>query len=198
MDPKPAQPHPNDDGTAMSNQEELILLAKAKAGDREAILKLWAKYVRLVKAIIRYLLGYYSDVEDLAQEVYLKFSGNIATFQGKGPFRAWVAQIARNQCFGHLEKRRFETQLPEEFADTTEDPALNADIVRQLVEVDEALATMKPKEQLVVRAKLEGWKTDAEVAEQTGLSKDQVRGIIRALRRKFGGGHNKARGARFG
>ena len=184
----------------MSSEDHRLLLDRVLAG-RQALQALWLALVPVVKGVVRHYLRSNDHVDDLAQEVFLKFSAEIESYRGEGELRAWIAMITRRICFDHFRKNgRSIPTAPwdEQICVAVEDPAWNDEIARQLIEVDEVLSTMTPREQRVVKAKLDGWEKDAEVAERLGMTYDQVRAIIKSLRRKMGRGTGNTNAAKVG
>ena len=53
------------------------------------------RYQRLVFSIIYHYVGARDVVEDLAQEVFLKVFRSLATFDMRGPLKAWVSALTR-------------------------------------------------------------------------------------------------------
>jgi RNA polymerase sigma-70 factor (ECF subfamily) len=181
----------------MSNEDEHLLVDRIIAG-QAALLELWLALAPLVKGVIRYYLRSNNDVDDLAQEIFIKFSAQIGSYRREGELRAWMYRIVKNHCLDYLKKNgRLSAADPLEDQPLV-DPIFSEHMMNQLIEANEAFSSMTPREQDVVRAKLEGWEKDAEVAEHLGLSYDQVRGIIRSLRRKMGRGNDNSSTAKAG
>lgn len=78
--------------------EELI--EPAKCGDQKAQQELWHAHRRWVAAIILAHRPRTVEVEDLLQDVAVKFVSKIHTLREDGAFRPWLRQIAINICRG--------------------------------------------------------------------------------------------------
>lgn len=82
------------------------LVAQALKGDRGAAEEVVSRYQRLVFNILYHYLGPGSDIEDLAQDIFLKFFKNLERYDPKRPLKHWLARIASNQCIDEIRKRQ--------------------------------------------------------------------------------------------
>lgn len=166
-------------------------IERALGGDEDAAREIIEKLHRPVLSTIHRFLGrgYAEEVEDIAQEIFLKVFRNLGKFD---PHRGvklttWVFSIVRNHCFDVLKSRRprpaslgsdddeGRAAVPEP-QDETELPPLRAALDRELGgKIEEALQRLRPAYRLVfVLREFEGldYKTIAEV---TGLEVGTVK-----------------------
>ncbi len=102
-------------GMAKTDEE---LVAQALNGDPKGFETLIGRYQSLVFRIVYHYLGRRNEVEDIAQEVFLKVFRSLAQYDTGRPFKAWVSRIAVNSCFDELRKTRArKEQLFSELAD---------------------------------------------------------------------------------
>jgi RNA polymerase sigma-70 factor (ECF subfamily) len=80
--------------------EEADLIRRACRGDRSASEALWSANRRWVAAIVLAHRPKHIDVEDLMQDVAIKFVGKVGTLRDEAAFRPWLRQIAVNACRG--------------------------------------------------------------------------------------------------
>ena len=85
--------------TCRQNPDEQ-LVESARRGDREAQQELWRAHRRWVAAIILAHRPRTVDVEDLLQDVAVKFVSKIHTLRENRAFRPWLRQVALNVCRG--------------------------------------------------------------------------------------------------
>ena len=91
------------------------LVKATLAGEPHAFEEIVERYQRLVFHIIYHYLGRRAEVEDMAQEVFLKVFRSLETFDAKRPLKAWISRITANTCLDEVRKaRKRKTQL---FAD---------------------------------------------------------------------------------
>lgn len=84
--------------------EEKILINKILKGDLQSFKTLVERYENLVFCVIRRLLNKTEDVEDIAQEVFIKVHQNLVRFNFQAKLSTWIAQIAYNTALNHLKK----------------------------------------------------------------------------------------------
>lgn len=89
------------------NPSDQELVRRVVAGDdREAFGELIDRHKRGVFSLLTRLLGRSSEVEDIAQNVFLAVYRGIHAFKGKAQFGTWIYRIAYNQACSELRKRK--------------------------------------------------------------------------------------------
>lgn len=88
------------------NEEEKILLEKAKSGDVEAYEELVKSHYTIVYNIALRMLSNTHDASDLAQEVFIKIFKSIKNFEGKSSFKTWIYRITINLCYDEYKKKK--------------------------------------------------------------------------------------------
>jgi RNA polymerase sigma-70 factor (ECF subfamily) len=86
--------------------QELAWIERAQRGDREAFGFLVQRYQRRVFSHVFRVLRRPDEVEDMAQEIFLKAFRSIRSYDRRSPFGAWLSRIAVNHCYDHLRKER--------------------------------------------------------------------------------------------
>lgn len=87
-------------------QREAHLIQQAQEGNQQAFEALLKMHDRRVFALIGGFLRRRQDVEDLAQEVFLKAYLAIGRFRPGAPFAPWLRRIAVNACYDQLRRIR--------------------------------------------------------------------------------------------
>lgn len=135
------------------------LVASVRAGEETAARALVEQLYPQVAGRISRLLPRREEIEDLAQEVFLRLFSRLGQFHG-GSFPAWVDAITRRVCYDALRKRRVRPEW--RFADLDDDPAEPASEAAP-AEVDSAavvaalLAQLPPEQAwLLQQVELEG------------------------------------------
>ncbi len=158
--------------------EDGELVRRSLAGDRGAFEVLVRRYQRLVFRIVGGFLRNRADVEEVAQEVFVRAFVALPGFRLGAPLRPWLAQIATRASYDRLRRGRRsaevsweelgpgEQQAADQLAAGT-DPAERA-AARDLAE--RALACLSPKDrQALILAEVQGF-TAAEVGQALGCS----------------------------
>jgi RNA polymerase sigma factor (sigma-70 family) len=100
------------------------LVVAARTGDAAAARLLVERLFPQVAGRIGGLLPRRGEVEDLAQEVFLRVFSRLGQFDD-GSFPAWVDSITRHVCYDALRRQRVRPEW--RFADFPEDPPEQAD-----------------------------------------------------------------------
>jgi len=87
-------------------QREAHLIQQVQEGNQQAFEALLKMHDRQVFALIGGFLRRRQDVEDLAQEVFLKAYLAIGRFRPGAPFAPWLRRIAVNACYDQLRRIR--------------------------------------------------------------------------------------------
>lgn len=85
--------------------DEAALVARARAGDREAFGDLVRATERGVLAICRAMVTNDDDAEDIAQEAYLKAWRALGRFDVRRPFAPWMHRIASTTAIDAARRR---------------------------------------------------------------------------------------------
>ncbi|MBC8117040.1 MAG: sigma-70 family RNA polymerase sigma factor [Candidatus Saccharimonas sp.] len=92
----------------MNDDEQII--ARVLSGDADAYRCLVEKHERSVFGFVKGLVRNESDVEDLAQEVFVAAFTHLASFDvRRAKFSTWLLTIAHNRCCNHLKRRSLAT-----------------------------------------------------------------------------------------
>lgn len=105
--------------SSVQDPQETEWIHRAQRGDEEAFRLLVEKYERRVLALVFHIIRQQNEVEDLAQEVFVKIFRAIRSYNFRASFGAWVSRITVNHCYDYLRRQRssrltYYWQLPEE------------------------------------------------------------------------------------
>lgn len=92
----------------MTGEQERQVIERARNGDRKAIRQLYDCYSQYVSATCSRYLTDRGDHKDVLQDSFVKVFSSLDRFEyrGEGSFRAWLRQIAVNECLKCLRSRR--------------------------------------------------------------------------------------------
>ena len=91
------------------------LVDRCRRGDQEAFRELVDAYKRMVFAIISRSAADRSQIEDLAQDVFVRVHRGLVGFRGDSRLSTWICRIALNVC-ANARKSRPNEVLPAEVA----------------------------------------------------------------------------------
>jgi len=174
-----------------NDTQDWELVRQSLQGNTQAFAGLVRRYERLVFRIAGGFLRDRAEVEDVAQEAFLKAFEALPGFRENAPFGPWVAQIATRVCYDRLRLRQRRSEVAWEDLSLAEqatartaaagggvaDPAATRDLAER------ALATLAPKDrQSLVLVEALGY-TAAEAGRAMGCSALAVRVRIHRARR---------------
>ena len=186
---------PPDDGKeirkpAAVSAQEPELVRRAQAGDINAFEELMIRHQRRVFAIVGGILRGREDVEDVAQQVFIKVFQSLRRFDRRSAFSTWLYKVTVNECWDYLRKKRarplvYEADLSEEQAQQLETrhpvgteggATASADRRAELRDMlDRLLAEMTEEEQTMLMLKeVEGFSVE-EIGEVFGLNVNTVK-----------------------
>lgn len=95
--------------------EDFRLVNAFKAGDQKAFEELVRRYQRQVANIVYLTLGSREEVQDIAQEVFIRVHRSIDKFEFDASFFSWIYRITVNLCIDELRRRRIKRALSLDF-----------------------------------------------------------------------------------
>jgi RNA polymerase sigma-70 factor (ECF subfamily) len=157
------------DGAARRG-EDRELVRKAQHGDKEAFEVLVEKHQGRVFAVAGGILRNQEDVEDVAQQVFMKAYFSLKRFDQRAAFSTWLYKITVNECWDLLRKRKvrplvFESELTEEQAHRYQSAG---------EQKEEALDV---SEQLEMRQQVESWLRCLEERDRAMLVLKEIQGF---------------------
>ena len=183
----------------MEQEEDLALVSLTLGGDEAAFAEIVRRYSPRVFQVASRFFRRRSDVEDAAQEVFLRAYTRLTDYEGRGSLEGWMTRIATTTCLNLLRdtKRRPEAtlnDLPEEEGDWLENQLADLSIERHRSTesgmvaadlADRALATLSPDDRLALIL-LDGAGTSIkQIAEMTGWSESNVKTRASRARRRM-------------
>jgi RNA polymerase sigma-70 factor, ECF subfamily len=175
------------EGTLARRGDDRELVRRAQQGDKEAFEVLVAKHQGRVFAVAGGILRNREDVEDIAQQVFLKAYFSLKRFDQRSAFSTWLYKITVNECWDLLRKKKvrplvFESELSEEQAhmyQSTEQKADFApDVSSQLEakqQLDQWLDCLEERDRaMLVLKEVQGF-TVEEIADMMGINGNTVK-----------------------
>ncbi len=164
------------------------ILQRIADGDRNAVKDCLDKYGGLVWSIARKMLRNSDEAEDAVQEIFVDIWKNAERFdESRASETTFVAMIARRRL---IDKIRYATRRlsPESLDDVLLEPFTRADKDMQVAieaeEAAEAMRSLRPEQQQVLRLSIIQGMSHQEIADATGMPLGTVktharRGILK-------------------
>jgi len=162
--------------------EDELLKWKFKLGSREALSRIYQKYVHSLLSLAMGLLNDPYEAEDVVQDVFVSFAKSAGTFGLKGSLKAYLAQSVVNRARDRLRCRRASQRRMGKYAAVATDPG-EAD--QQLVYSERcerlscALAELPYEQREAVLLKVKQDMTLKEIARLQGVSVSTAHGRYR-------------------
>lgn len=86
--------------------QELEWIKRAQKGDGEVFGLLVERYERRVFSLVYRLVRRREDVEDLAQEIFIKAFRSLRSYNFQASFATWLSRVAVNHCYDYLRRLR--------------------------------------------------------------------------------------------
>ena len=165
-------------------------LAGVRDRDEDAARTLVDRLYPLVSKLVRAHLVRGDDEQDLIQDTFLKVFTRLDQYRGTVPFEHWVSRVAVSTSLDRLRSHRRKPVV--RFSDLSEEQQVMMDSISAPADtqapsdrlawevLERLLASLDPKDRLLIRLLELEQKTIAEVCELTGWNSGVVR--IRAFR----------------
>jgi RNA polymerase sigma-70 factor, ECF subfamily len=182
-----AEPQPPRELARIAQQDDTELVARARAGDREAFGELVERYAAAARRVARAVLGDADDADDAAQDAMLSALVKLGQYDPRRPFGPWLLRIVANAATDRRRRRTVRRTEPLDAGlaaggtrpDTTTERRALAERLRQ------ALAELPERRRIaVVLFDVEGY-THAEIAGVLGIPEGTVRSEVFHARRRL-------------
>jgi RNA polymerase sigma-70 factor (ECF subfamily) len=101
----------------MENKTDEEIAVMVQSGDLESFSFLVERYEKKLKRYAKKFLANPEDINDIAQEIFIKAYVNIKSFDAEKKFSPWIYRIAHNELINMLKKKE-KSPLPFFDADT--------------------------------------------------------------------------------
>jgi RNA polymerase sigma-70 factor (ECF subfamily) len=115
---------PGNQGRSEEDAEDVRLMGLVGRGDTNALEKLIERHQALVAGTVARMLGSNSDVEDIAQQVFIRVWKSARRYVPRAKFTTWLLKITRNLVFNELRRTKRHAHVPLQPEPGTEDPPL--------------------------------------------------------------------------
>jgi len=115
---------PGGAGRSSEDAEDVRLMRLVSRGDTRAFEELVERHQTLVAGTVARMLGSNSDVEDIAQQVFIRVWKSARRYVPRAKFTTWLLKITRNLVFNELRRIKRRAHVPLESEPGSEDPPL--------------------------------------------------------------------------
>jgi len=115
----------NDRGTvgrSDEDTEDVRLMQLVAEGDTSAFEQLIERHQGLVAGTVARMLGSNSDVEDIAQQVFIRVWKSARRYVPRAKFTTWLLKITRNLVFNELRRTKRHAHVPLQSEPGAQDP----------------------------------------------------------------------------
>lgn len=148
---------------------ERDFIARIAAGDPEAVAELYDRYAEDIYRIGIQLTGHPADAEDMVHEVFVGLPSAVRTYEGRGPFEAWLKRVATRAALMKLRQRKRTREVSLRPAHLLSPFAPEPVLVDRL-DLQTAIDALEPEHRIVfVLSEVEGY-SHAEIARFLGIS----------------------------
>jgi RNA polymerase sigma-70 factor (ECF subfamily) len=168
--------------------DDLALMVEVARGNTTAFERLIERHQALVLGTVGRMLGQNSDVEDVAQQVFIRVWKSAPRYRPTAKFTTWLLTITRNLVFNEARRRK---RHPGELLDVHEGEealALVDSVGRapdqQLLEselqwsIERAILRLPEKQRMAVVLRRYEAKSYEEIGEILGLSVPAVKSLL--------------------
>src|SRR5437879_359115 len=92
--------------------EDVRLMGLVSRGDMRAFEEIIERHQRLVAGTVARMLGSNSDVEDIAQQVFIRVWKSAGRYVPRAKFTTWLLKITRNLVFNELRRSKRHAHIP--------------------------------------------------------------------------------------
>ena len=179
---------PGTQGRSEEDAEDVRLMRLVAGGDTSAFEKVIERHQALVAGTAARMLGSNSDVEDIAQQVFIRVWKSARRYVPRAKFTTWLLKITRNLVFNELRRARRRAQVPLQSDPAAEEiplkdetnPAPDASLLvnelRQAIE--EAIMQLPESQRMALVLRRYEQLSYEEIAEVLDLSVPAVKSVL--------------------
>jgi len=179
---------PGNQGRSEEDAEDVRLMRLVGRGDTNAFEALIERHQGLVAGTVARMLGSNSDVEDIAQQVFIRVWKSARRYVPRAKFTTWLLKITRNLVFNELRRTKRHVHVPLQSEPAVEDPPVkdetNLAPDASLLEVElqrtieEAILQLPETQRLAVVLRRYEQLSYEQIAEVLNLSVPAVKSVL--------------------
>lgn len=181
--------------TDFDNELDTQLMLRVRDGDAQAMESLVKRHQDVVFSTVSGMLKYGGDVEDIAQQVFIRIWKNAASYEPSAKFKTWMFTILRNLVFNEMRRNRRKpfisvNALEEDQGiilaqDSAPAPDEHLDHAELVQAVEQAIGELPERERLAVNLRRFDQMAYEEIASILGISVAATKSILFRARNKL-------------
>jgi len=176
--------------------EDLDLINRTAAGDREAFNELVLKYQKPLYYLLYRMVSNHEDASDLLQKTFVKAFTGLDSFERRSTFKTWLYQIAINLAKNVYRDRSKARHVPIDDVIIRRDPRMLEALIQKesRLLLRQALAGLPEKQRMTVMLRIQEGRKFEEIAEimqcSLGTAKANYHHGVRKLKTMMGEKNN--------
>ena len=179
---------PGNPGRSDEDAEDVRLMKLVSHGDTSAFETLVERHQSLVGGTVAHMLGSNSDVEDIAQQVFIRVWKSARRYVPRAKFTTWLLKITRNLVFNELRRSKRHAHVPlqtdpgaEEFPLKDEkNPAPDVSLLQTELQraIEDAITQLPESQRMALILRRYEQLSYEEIAEVLDLSVPAVKSVL--------------------
>jgi RNA polymerase sigma-70 factor, ECF subfamily len=163
------------------------LIARAQAGDEQAMEQIICAYQRPVATIVISIIGNDGDWEDICQQIFLKMVRGLGRLKNVALFEPWLFRIARNASLDHLRRRRTRRFLVpwQQSHDSIADGTPEHDVDQGAAALETVISRLPPDDRHLMMLVGDRRWDYSRIGAMTGRSVSAIKSRVFRLRRRL-------------
>jgi RNA polymerase sigma-70 factor (ECF subfamily) len=168
--------------------EDVRLMRLVAGGDTSAFEKVIERHQALVAGTAARMLGSNSDVEDIAQQVFIRVWKSARRYVPRAKFTTWLLKITRNLVFNELRRAKRRAHVPLQSEPGAEEiplkdetnPAPDASLLEEVLQraIEEAIMQLPESQRIALVLRRYEQLSYEEIAEVLDLSVPAVKSVL--------------------
>jgi RNA polymerase sigma-70 factor (ECF subfamily) len=178
----------NDPEIQDEDAEDVRLMRLVGEGDTGAFENLIERHQALVAGTVARMLGSNSDVEDIAQQVFIRVWKSARRYVPRAKFTTWLLKITRNLVFNELRRSKRRAHVPLQSEPGAEElplkddtnPAPDASLLATELQgaIEEAIAQLPESQRMALVLRRYEQLSYEQIAEVLDLSVPAVKSVL--------------------
>ena len=179
---------PENQRRSAEDTEDVRLMRLVARGDTSAFEKVIERHQALVAGTAARMLGSNSDVEDIAQQVFIRVWKSARRYVPRAKFTTWLLKITRNLVFNELRRAKRRAQVPLQSDPGAEEiplkdetnPAPDASLLEDELQraIEEAIMQLPESQRMALVLRRYEQLSYEQIAEVLDLSVPAVKSVL--------------------